>query len=366
MEPLPRWVGLDVGEISTSICVYGAGEYPELECETASSSVAIADVLARFPLDCIASVVMESGAEQGLARRLRKLGFPAFILDAGKVHRFLSIRYNKTDGNDARGLADIARLGRIGQLGVFVRSTECQLVRSELVVRHHLVKQRVAVRNGLRSLLRSHGSDVKKITGGKQYRSTVEGRLSAIGSELTSQAAEQLQPMLDVSEELTTHIVRADRRIAQFAQTHPATKRFLQIPGVGPVCAVSFYTAIEDPHRFSRSVNVGAYLGMVPRLKQSGTSLRHSCISRKGNAMTRGHLFLSAGVMLSRAAGQSAICDWGKALAERKGYRNARMAVARKIAVAMLSMWKSGCDFEPYPDMPVSPGSGGSGLRAKS
>jgi transposase len=361
-----RWVGLDIGETSTNVCVCGLEERPQLECVTGSSAAEIAEALARFPLDTVAAVVMESGAEQGLARRLQKLGFPVSILDAGKVHRYLSIRYNKTDGNDARGLAEIARIGRLSNLRVHVRSSECQLLRGELVVRDHLVRQRTAVKNALRSLLRSQGSSVKKITGGKQFRSAVEAEFDAISEEASAHAAEQLRPMLEVCEELTAHIVRADKRIAEFANSHPVTKRFLQIPGVGPICAVSFYTAVEDPYRFHRSENVGAYFGMVPRLKQSGTSLRQSRISKKGNTMTRGHLFMAAGVMLSRAADECAIRDWGRALVVKKGYRNARMAVARKVAVAMLSMWKRDVDFEAYPRALASSGSGEPGLRAKS
>lgn len=349
MIETPRWVGLDIGETSTSVCVLGSDEIPLSECAVASTATAIAEALSQFPLRDIAAVVMESGAEQGLARRLRNIGYPVHVVDAGKVHRFLSIRHNKTDQNDAFGLADVGRLGRIKRLSVHVRSADCQLLREQLVIRDHLVRQRTATKNALRSLMRSNGSMVKKITTGKELRSSVESELEFIAANVSQPASQQLQVMLDICENLAAHIASADAHIVQFAKSHPVTSRFLQIPGIGPICAVSFYTAIDDPHRFPRSPDVGAYLGMVPRLKQSGTSLRQSRITRAGNTMTRGHLYLSAGVLLSRAAGQCAIRDWGKALIERKGYRSARLAVARKLSVAMLSMWKRNADFQAYP-----------------
>ncbi|WP_246587218.1 transposase [Stakelama flava] len=150
-----------------------------------------------------------------------------------------------------------------------------------------------------------------------------------------------------ICEELTAYIVEADRRIAKFAQTNPVTRRLMQVPGVGPICAASFYSIIENPHRFARSTDVGAYLGMVPKLRQSGTSLHHARITRTGNAMTRSHLFLAASVMLTRSVEQCAIRDWGAALRARVGYRKARLAVARKIATAMLSIWKTAATLCP-------------------
>lgn len=322
MTGTQNWVGLDIGETSTSVCVLGADEPPLHECTVSSTVSAIAAALTAFSLSQISAVVMESGAEQGLARRLRDQGYPVQLVDAGKVHRFLSIRQNKTDGNDARGLAEVGRLGCMKRLSVYVRSADCQLIRDQLVIRDHLVRQRMAAKSALRSLMRSNGSAVRKITSGNQFRCSVERELELIAADTSPQASEQLRTMLDICEDLNRHIARVEGRLVQFAKAHPITNRFLQIPGVGPICAISFYSAIEDPHRFARSVGVGAYLGMVPKLKQSGTSLRHSKITRAGNTMTRGHLFLSAGVMLSRAAGQCAIRDWGIALVQRKGYRS--------------------------------------------
>ena len=285
-----RWVGLDVGELTASICVFGAHEEPELETTCGSSAGEIAEALSQFPAGSIAGVVLETGAEQGLARALRDLGLPITLLDAGKAHRFLAIRNNKTDRNDARGLADIARLDRSKNLSVWVRSAEFENMRSELVMREQLVRQRTAIRCCLRAQLRRRGSRIKKIALGKQYGAVVKDELAAVEAASSISTAE-ISSLLEVSETLSNYIAAADKRLSELAKSNPVTKRFLDVPGVGPVCAVSFYSAIEDPFRFEDTSSVGAYLGMVPKFKQSGAAIYRTPISRAGNALTRGHLY---------------------------------------------------------------------------
>lgn len=349
MSTVQKWIGLDVGELTANICVLGTDEHPELETTCGSSPSEIIQALSHIPRETIANVVLESGAEQGLARALRDIGLPVTLLDAAKAHRFLAIRSNKTDKNDARGLADIARLGRSDRLAVWVRSAEFENIRSELVMRDQIVRQRTAVRCCLRAQLRRRGSRMKCVAFGKAFRSKVESEFAAIGDGEVGFAAEMAR-LLEVSEALSRYIDDADKKLAGLANSNPVTRRFLDVPGVGPVCAVSFYSVIEDPYRFEDNSSVGAYLGMVPKFKQSGTAIHRASISRAGNTLTRSHLYLSAGVMLSRAAKQCAIGDWGKALAKRRGYKLARVAVARKMAIAMLSIWKRGCTFEAYPN----------------
>lgn len=343
------WVGLDVGEVSTAICVLGADEAPVLECSSGSSPAEIANHLAVFENDVLASMVMETGAVHSLARHLKRMGFPVVVLDAGKVSRFLSIRHNKTDCNDARGLAEIARLERHSHLAANIRGPECQQIRDQLIVRNQLIRQRTASRNALRSMLRNQGSQIRQITMGRDFRNRAEVELRAVADEAGQDTADCIRSLLDLCEAQTRYVGQLDRRLARLSADIPVVQRFRQIPGVGPICAISFYSAIENPFRFPNSASVGAYLGMVPRLKQSGVELRRSGITKAGDTLTRGHLIMSAGVMISRAAGRSAIRDWGVELAAKIGYRRARVAVARKLAVAMLSIWKSGTNFQPYP-----------------
>jgi transposase len=125
----------------------------------------------------------------------------------------------------------------------------------------------------------------------------------------------------------------------------------MKIPGVGSVTALSFFSAIENPHRFKRSADVGAYLGLVPRLRQSGSMSHSGRITRAGNKMTRTHLYMSACVLMSRALEQTQLGDWAKSLQERIRFNKARVALARKLAVVMLTIWKTGSTFKCYPDV---------------
>ena len=159
-----RWVGLDVGEALTHICVLGSGDAPLLQCSTGSTSREVADALACCAIPDIEAILMESGGPLALRSQLKRSGYPVMMVDARKTQRFLSIRHNKTDENDARGLAEIARLGEFSRLAVHCRSQESQQLRNALTVRNRLVLAQCSMRASLRSMLRNCGSSIRKIS----------------------------------------------------------------------------------------------------------------------------------------------------------------------------------------------------------
>jgi transposase len=136
-----------------------------------------------------------------------------------------------------------------------------------------------------------------------------------------------------------------NKNLAELAKRHPVCRNFLKISGVGPICALSFYSAIDDPARFHRNADVGPYLGMVPTVRQSGLSTSRRRISKMGDAMTRSYLVTAALVHLRH--GKTALSDWGLGLVEKKGKGRAQIAVARKLAVMMLAMWRSNEQYDP-------------------
>ena len=121
----------------------------------------------------------------------------------------------------------------------------------------------------------------------------------------------------------------------------------MTMPGVGVLTAVSFMTTIEDPRRFRRSRDVGAYLGLTPRRYQSGEVDINGRISKCGDRLTRKLLFEAANVMLSRTSQRLALKDWGAAIGQRSGYWKARVALARKLSVILHRMWLDERGFEP-------------------
>jgi hypothetical protein len=124
----------------------------------------------------------------------------------------------------------------------------------------------------------------------------------------------------------------------------------LKIPGIGPICALSFYCAIGDPLRFRRSADVGAYLGLVPKIRQTGETTTKLRISKMGDAMTRGYLTTAA--LSHLRYGDTALSLWGTSLGERIGKRRAVTAVARKLAVTMIAMWKHNDSYDPGCGLP--------------
>jgi transposase len=121
----------------------------------------------------------------------------------------------------------------------------------------------------------------------------------------------------------------------------------MEIPGVGPLCALTFYAVVSDPGRFSRSADVGSYLGLTPRIDQSGLTLRRGRISKMGNSAARTLLVGSSGMFLRLADPDTGLRAWAAAIDQRRGAKRARIALARKLSIVMLSMWKSGQSYAP-------------------
>ncbi len=165
---------------------------------------------------------------------------------------------------------------------------------------------------------------------------------------------DEIDPLLDLAMALRQHVKCSDAWLLKAAEAHPLCNRFLEIPGVGPICALSFYSAVEEPFRFGRSSDVAAYLGLTPRLHQSGKTRRSSGISKMGNTLTRTHLCQAANCLLQAQKQPTRLREWGLELAGRIGSGKARVAVARKLAVVMLTMWKNDTRFDPSGGAPLT------------
>jgi transposase len=270
------------------------------------------------------------------------------MFEARKASRFLAIRRSKTDASDARGLADLARLGRSTVSQVHLKSLEFQELRSDLVLRHKLVQVRMAVEASVRSHLGLHGRRIKGTTKLDGIRVQVEAETEALLADEGIDVRARLRPLAELCENLRRYLKDLDRTLEKRARGHPVCSRLMEIPGVGPICALSFYSAVEDPARFAREADVGAYLGLVPRRYQSSDVTRSVGITKTGNKLTRYHL-MSAALSMRLGKKDCALRDWGLALGERIGTGRARVAVARKLAILMLLLWRTGARFEPYP-----------------
>ena len=253
---------------------------------------------------------------------------------------------NKTDKNDAYGLAQIVKTGWYREVGV--KSIESHTVRSTLGARAQLVGMRVEITNQIRGILKTFGSSSR----GAQVRpsSTVNEACADDDSMLNR----TVRALLAVYTGLRSQISRLDRELIAHARSSEVSRRLMSIPGVGVLTALAFVTAVDDPAKFSKSSSVGAYLGLAPRRYQSGEIDQNRGISKCGDGLVRTYLFEAAGTLLTRVEKWSSLKAWGLRLAKRSGLKKAKIAVARKLAVIMHRVWVGGSSFrwsstEPAP-----------------
>lgn len=341
------YVGLDVATKKTQICVLDEQGKLYQQKEIATHPAAIASYLRKYCRSNVEVIGLETGCMSSwLYHGLKNSNLPVVVLDALHIHRFLSVKRNKTDVNDARGIAELVHKGLDWLNVVHVKSAMCHEIRSLLTIRNQLVKQRGQSEMMIRSILRMHGSLITcKGSGNSTFREEAMSIMSEIWDTQNMDLRPRLVPILDLCEEITKRMQQIEVELKMLAESEPVVKRFTEIPGVGPMIALSFYTAIEDPKRFNRVEDVGAYFGLTPRVYQSGETETVGKISCRGNQMTRTHLVQAANVILTHTHSFSSLKAWGTKLSKKVGYNRAKVAVARKLAIIMLSMWKDDLPF---------------------
>jgi transposase len=342
------WIGLDLGLQRTHVCVTDDQGETVQEASCKSSVEAIEALLAPYSVAQIGLIAVEAGSGMYISRKLRDRGFPVGIFEARKASKFLAIRKSKTDSGDAKGLADIARLGRNTVSQVFLKSPRIQELRSKLAMRHGLVRLRVSTEAMVRARLTLHGRTLVIPRSPFSLQQQCEAQLEQLRAEEGVDLTLELAPLIEVCEGIRRHLKRLDHELEAEAKRNPTCQLLMEVPGVGFLSALSFYTAIEDPTRFRRASDVAAYLGLVPKRYQSGEVSRVRGITKNGSKMTRTHLVTAATVMRA-VAPDCALASWAGKLRERIGPKRSRVALARKLSIVLLSMWKTGSYYEPHP-----------------
>ena len=331
------YVGMDVSLKETSICVVdGDGEIVH-EGVVISEPVAIAEFIKAKAVGA-RRIGLETGpTATWLWHELRALGLPVICIDARHAKAALSLQINKSDRNDAVGLARIMQAGWYKE--VQVKSLPCHEVRALLNSRALLVKIKRDLGNQIRGLLKNLGLII-----GKAHGNVFGRRVEELVAEhpLLQQA---VGPLLAVRERVGREIADFDRKLLALARGNEDSRRSMTVPGIGPITALAFHSAIDEPTRFKRSRSVGAYLGLTPRRHASGEIDWTGRISKCGDRMVRSYLFEAAGVLLTRVPQWCALKAWGLQLAKRIGFKKAKVAVARKLAVILHRMWRDGTDF---------------------
>lgn len=345
MRKKPLWVGIDLGVETASICIIDNDGNVLHEHKCACSAAQIRRELCTFKRTRFASVGLEAGTGIHVARGLRSYGYPVELYEPRQLSKFLRARRNKTDAGDAIGIAEAGRIGASIVSKVYLKPLDCQALQSRLAIRTHLVRQRVATVSMLSRQIELFGG--RLICGAKTeaFRSAVTAEIRKFFRDGTSELVNQLRFLTEHSQNLMSYQRAVDRELKLVALDIDACRRFMEIPGVGPLCALTFYAAIGDPHRFSRSSDVGSYFGLAPRIHESGLTSKKRRISKMGNKTARSLLVRAATMHMRYCDRDSALRDWTLRLEERSGRGKSRIALARKLAVIMLAMWKNGVHF---------------------
>jgi transposase len=334
-------VGLDLGDRYSQFCLVGADGTVVEEGRLRTTPQALQQYFAgRPPL----RVVLEVGTHSPwISRLLAECGHEALVANARKV-RLIYASDRKTDQIDAEALARLGRLDPQLLAPIHHRGAQAQADLAALRARACLVRARTQLINHVRGAV--------KAVGGRLPSSSTPAFPHKVATHIPAELHTTLSPLLETITTLTQEIRAADRRIEQLAtERYAETARLRQIAGVGPLTALCFVLTLEDPTRFPHSRAVGAYLGMTPKRRDSGSSSPQLRISKSGDTMLRDLLIGAAHYILGSFGPDCDLRRWGLMLAQRGG-RNAKkraaVAVARKLACVLHSMWLNGTDYRAF------------------
>jgi len=304
---MTRFVGLDVSQKMTAICVVdNAGRRLwRGQCPSVPEQI---NVLVRQYAGDDARIGIETGAmTPWLVHELRNLGLDVVCLDARHARAALKMQINKTDQNDAEGLAQIVRTG--WYRAVHVKSFESHRARALLGARAQLVGMTTRLSNHIRGVLKTFG-----LLPGAMRGLPFDRKVEALLID-RSDVGLIVRPMLVAWRQLREQIVAFDKAIRVLVRSNSTCRLLMSVPGIGVLSALTYVSTVEDPARFVRSRSVGAHLGLTPRQYQSGEVDRSGRISKCGDTLARTLLYEAAVVVLTRLKRASSLKDWAHAIA---------------------------------------------------
>ena len=332
------FAGLDISMDETHVCVLDREGMVVRESKTESTAQAVANELAKAP-SC-RRIVFETGRMTPiLFHGLSQLGLSRWSASrARQAYQALkSLATHKTDRNDARGLAHLARTGFFKP--VHVKSLQAHALRSLIIARKKLVGQRVTLENQIRGLAVVFGVRLPRALTNAFIDNALKASEGIAGLSVAMRGSSAARTAV------MTAVAAIDADMRRMTRASAACRRLMTIPGVGQLTALAFVAAIDDPSRIRRSRDIGAYFGLVPRRYQSGEVDYTGGISKCGDRRVRTLLYEAANVMLTRYKGQLKLKDWAFAIAKRSTMRKARVALARRLAIIMHAMLRDGTEF---------------------
>lgn len=327
--------GLDVSVKETSLCIVDDTGRIVREVKVASEPEALLQVLMNAAYH-FKRIGLEAGPlSQWLFGALAEAGLPVICVETRHMRAVLKAQINKTDRNDARGMAQMMRVGLYRP--VHVKTLRSQKLRMLLTHRKLLQSKAIAIDNDLRATLRNFGL---KVVGTMKF----EARIKELVEDLPDLAA-LVEPLLIVRRVLREQVGILHSRLLAIVRDDDVCRRLMTVPGVGPVVALTYRATVDVPARFRNSKAVGAVFGLTPSKYQSGEVDRTGAISRCGDEMMRMMLYEAAQIMLVRSTKWSWLKAWAMKIARHRGMKKAIVALARRLAVIMHRIWVDGTEF---------------------
>lgn len=334
---MEHFAGLDVSVNETSVCIVDEMGRIIREVVVASEPDALLAVL-KSDVYHFKRIGLEAGPlSQWLYSALAEANLPVVCVETRHMRAVLKAQINKTDRNDARGIAQMMRAGLYRP--VHVKTLRSQKLRMLLTHRKLLQSKAIAVENDLRGTLRNFGLKVGMV-GAVRF----EARIRELVKDLPDIAI-LVEPLLVVRRTLREQLGILHRHLLTIARDDEVCRRLMTIPGVGPVVALTYRATVDVPARFRTSRAVGAVVGLTPCKYQSGESDRTGAISKCGDDMMRVMLYEAAQILLMRSTQWSWLKAWAMQIARRRGMKKAVVALARRLAVVMHRIWVDGTTF---------------------
>src|SRR3954447_17273324 len=334
---MKHYAGLDVSVEETSVCILGEAGRICREVKVTSHPEDLLRIL-QDPIWHFERIGLEAGQlSQWVFSGLAEAGLPVVCIETRHTKAILKAQVNKTDRNDARGIAQMMRVNLFRP--VHVKTLTSQKRRVLLTARKLLQEKTIAFENDIRGLLRNFGLKVGVIGTAK-----FEQRIHELIQDMPD-LAEIMEPLLDARRRLREHFSALHRKLLELARGDEVCRRLMSIPGVGPVVSLAFVATIDTPARFRTSQAVGPALGLTPVRSQSSNTERIGRISLCGDALMPTLLFEAAQTMLRRTTRWSWLKAWAMKVAQRRGSGKALIALARRLAVMMHRMWRDGTEY---------------------
>jgi transposase len=331
------FAGLDVSVKQTSVCIVDDTGKSVREVKVPSEPKALLKVL-KNPAYRFKRIGLEAGPlSQWLYSALAEAGLPVICVETRHMRAVLQAQINKTDRNDARGIAQMMRVGLYRP--VHVKTLRSQKLRMLLTHRKLLQSKAIAVENDLRATLRNFGLKVG-IAGKVKFEMRIKELV-----ENVPDLAVLVEPLLVVRRVLREQTAVLHRRLLAIVRDDEVCHRLMTVPGVGAVVALTYRATVDVPARFKNSKAVGAVFGLTPSRHQSGESDRPGTISRCGDEMMRVMLYEAAQSMLFHSTKWSWLKAWAMKIARQRGMKKAIVALARRLAVIMHRLWVDGTEF---------------------